>query len=120
MVLATRVKVVLAESGAGLPGVKIALYDRDVLSTDDHLGTGVTDARGEFVFSYDSQQFSDSEDGPDWKIASLPDLYVVVSDATGAEVLNQRSKALEDQLPKLITVAIPRALAEQHQLIASK
>lgn len=119
MVLATRVKVVLADSGAALSGVKIALYDRDVLSADDHLGTGVTDAKGEFVFGYDSYQFEDSEDGPDWKIASLPDLYVVVYDATGSEVLNQRSQALENKLPAVITVSIPRALAEQHGLLGN-
>lgn len=121
MVLATRVRVVLAETPrVGLPGVKVALYDRDVLSSDDHLGAGVTDAQGEYVFRYDSALFTDSEDGPDWKIASLPDLYVVVYDASGAEVHNTRADALENQLPKLITVPIPRALAQEHGLLPAK
>jgi hypothetical protein len=120
MVLATRVRVVLAETPhVGLSGVRVALYDRDVLSADDHLGSGVTDARGEYVFSYNSDLFTDSEDGPDWKIASLPDLYVIVYNAAGAEVFNQRAQALEDQLPKLISITIPRALALEHGLLSA-
>ena len=115
MLLTTRVKLVLAETPTvGLPGVTVALYDRDIEDEDDHLGTETTDERGEALFSYDSSLYTDAEDQPDWKADSLPDLFVIVYDTQGQPVLSTRSEALQDQLPRLLTVPIPRALAEQH------
>lgn len=118
MLLTTRVRVVLAEdSSVRMPGVRVTLYDRDEGDPDDRLGDGMTDERGEILFSYDSAAYTDSEDKDDWRISSLPDLYVVVTAADGQTVLNLRDQALQNQLPRLITVPVPRALAEQHGLL---
>lgn len=118
MLLTTRVRVVLAETpNLPLLGVQVALYDRDEGDADDHLGDGVTDDRGEILFSYDSDAYTDAEDKDDWRASSLPDLYVIVTDADGQVVLNTRDQALQDQLPRRLTVPIPRALAEQHGLL---
>lgn len=118
MLLTTRVKLVLAETPTTpLAGVRVELYDRDQGDPDDRLGEGVTDAKGEVLFSYDSSLYTDTEDKPDWRIDSLPDLYVVVYDKAGQVVLSTRSEALENQLPKLITVPVGRELAEKHRLL---
>ena len=119
MLLTTRVKLVLAETPTvGLPNVKVALFDQDIDDEDDPLGTGVTDAQGEFLFAYDSSLYTDAEDKDDWTIASLPDLYVIAYDAQGQEVVNTREQTRRDKLPKLLTVPVSRALAEAHGLLA--
>ena len=118
MQIMTRVKLVLAEApNTGVPGAKISLYDRDVANPDDLLGTGITDANGEVLFTYDSSVFMDDEDGPEWSMASLPDLYVVVYSAAGEEVLNTREQTVDDQLPRRLTVSIGRELAAKHRLL---
>ena len=66
MLLTTRMKLVLAgEPETPLPGVKVALYDRDEADPDDHLDTGVTDAQGEVLFKFDSERYTDAEDSPE-------------------------------------------------------
>ncbi len=118
MQIMTRVKLVVAETPrVGVPGAKLSLYDRDQENPDDLLATGITDAQGEVVFTYDSAAFTDNEDGPEWSMASLPDLYVVVYNAAGEEVLNTRSQTVDDQLPRVLIVSIGRELAEQHGLL---
>lgn len=118
MEIMTRVKLVLTDSPkTGVPGATISLYDKDVTNPDDLLGTGVTDDNGEVLFTYDSAAFVDDEDGPEWSIASLADLYVIVRDAAGAEVLNTREQAVDDKLPARLVVSIERSLAEKHRLL---
>ena len=118
MQVMTRVKLVLTETPqTGVPGAKVALYDRDHTNPDDFLGTGVTDDQGEVLFTYDSSAFADNEDGPDWSMASLPDLYVIVYNAAGEEVLNTRQQTVDDQLPRRLMVSIDRDLAQRHGLL---
>ena len=47
-----------------LIGVKAALFDRDEIIADDFLAQGVTDAQGEIQFKFDSDDYTDAEDGP--------------------------------------------------------
>jgi hypothetical protein len=104
MLLATRVKFVLSENPkAGIPGVKVALFDRDIQDEDDFLATGMTDANGEIFFQFDSEQYTDAEDQPLWQQESLPDLFIIAYDAAGKQVFSTRSEAVQDQL---IRVAI--------------
>lgn len=118
MIVATRVKLVLAETPeVVLPGVKVALYDRDQESMDDYLGSGVTDERGEYRFVFDIDKYTDEEDLPLWKIDSLPDLYIMIYNADGEVIHSSREEAEENNLPQLITIGIPQDLVERHRLL---
>jgi len=117
MKLMLRVQLVVAEEPKKvLPNVKVSLYDRDWKSEDDLLGTKVTDAKGEIFFEFDEKKYKDAEDGPDWRIESLPDLYVNVHDVQGQVVYSTRDVVERDKFPKLLVVPIPRAVVEQHKL----
>ncbi len=112
MYLTTRVKLVLAENPeAGIQGVKVSLFDQDIQDDDDFLTTGITDARGEIFFRFDSKQYTDAEDQPQWKTESLPDLFIIAYDASGKEVFSSRSEAIQDKLPRLITIPFKREQA---------
>jgi hypothetical protein len=118
MLLATRVKLVTAESPvAGIPGVKVGLFDRDTRSEDDMLGTEITDERGIARFYFDSKVYTDGEDQPAWQKESLPDLYVVVYDAQGSIVISTRSEVVEDKIPDEIVVPLSKELVDRHQLL---
>ena len=118
MLLTTRVRLVLEEAPEMvLPGVKVSLYDRDIQDEDDLLGTEVTDAKGEALFAFDSDLYTDAEDQPEWRLESLPDFYVVIYDAQGRVVLSTRAETLRDNLPRLFTVPISRELVEKHKLV---
>ncbi len=119
MKLVMRVQLVLDENRKQvLPNVKVSLYDRDWKSDDDFLGTGVTDGKGEIFFEFDEKKYKDDEDGPDWRIESLPDLYVHVYDAQGNVVYSTRDVVERDKFPKLLVVPIPRVVVEKHKLSA--
>lgn len=119
MELFQRIRLVLAEPSAPpLPAVKVALYDYDSDSHDDHLGDGITDAQGEVVIGYTTDDYVDAEDGPEWSIKSFPDLYVIVYDAVGQVALNTRDRVRPDEMPRILIVEIPRAVAEQHDLLS--
>ena len=119
MLHATRVKLVLAETPETvLPGVRVALYDRDEHDQDDFLAEGVTDVQGEIFFSFQAYQYADLEDQPEWSIESLPDLYVVVYDAQDRQVLSTRQQTQTDRTPLLLTVPVKRELAQQHGLVS--
>lgn len=118
MKLVMRVKLVLHEDSRHvLPGIKVSLYDRDWKSEDDLLGTDVTDAKGEIFFNFEEKDYQDTEDGPDWRAESLPDLYVKVYDAEGKVVYSTRDVVERDKFPKLLVVPIPRAILERHNLL---
>ncbi|MBK6296219.1 MAG: hypothetical protein IPF55_19875 [Rhodoferax sp.] len=67
-----------------LVGVKVSLFDRDRLSSDDLLGSGLTDSKGRVSFGFTARQYADIEDvkKPSQPLRLvMPDLYVVVHGA---------------------------------------
>lgn len=111
----TTVQVVTAgPPAAPVPGVRVGLFDRDRFSGDDELGSAVTDANGEAVFRYDYRQFGDVDEslGP-----SLPDLYAVVYNSRGEEILSTRHTIVPNRPRKRMTVPVARELLEKHGLI---
>jgi hypothetical protein len=118
MIVAIRACVVLAENPEiAIPGLKVGLYDRDQASMDDFLGSGVTDERGEYRFVFDTDAYTDEEDQPMWKIDSLPDLYVMIYNRSGEIIFSTREQVVENNLPKVILIGMPRELADMHHLL---
>lgn len=118
MILVVRIKLVLDElPGQVLEGVRVALFDRDLSDQDDHLGSEVTGANGEARIVFDSDRYTDREDQPAWRVDSLPDLYVIVYNNQGEAVFSTRRQVVADDLPDVITVAVPKSVAQQHALI---
>lgn len=119
MKLVMRVQLVLAEdSRKKLPGLKVALYDRDWKSEDDLLGTEVSDAKGEIFFEFDEKKYKDAEDGPDWRAESLPDLYVNLLDAQGKVVYSTRDVVERDRFPQILVVPVPEQILKQNNLMS--
>jgi len=120
MLLATRVKFVLSENQeAGIPGVKVSLFDRDIQDEDDFLATGITDAKGEIFFRFDSEQYTDAEDQPLWQKESLPDLFIIAYDASGKQVFSTRSEAVQDKLIRVATFPFTREQALEYGWISA-
>lgn len=114
MKLMQRIKLVLAgDTQRVLPKVTVALYDRDWKSADDFLGKGVTDSKGEVFIEFDEKKYKDDEDGPDWRVESLPDLYVNLLDAQGSVIYSTREVVERDKFPQLLIVPVPRAIADK-------
>jgi hypothetical protein len=114
MKLMLRVRLVLQDDAKRvLPNITVALYDRDWKSQDDFLGKAVTDDKGEIFFEFEEKKYKDDEDGPDWRIESLPDLYVNLHDAQDKVVYSTRDVVERDKFPKLLIVPVPRAVAQQ-------
>jgi hypothetical protein len=97
--------------------VTLALFDRDKNDNDDFLATGVTGENGEARLVFDSDQYTDEEDQPAWRLDSMPDLYVTVYNQQGEEIYSTRDRTVDDKLPDLIVVALPKELAERHRLV---
>lgn len=57
------------DNGQGIPNVTVRAYDSDWISSDDYLGTSVTDASGNFDITFQESDFDagwwDPEGGPD-------------------------------------------------------
>jgi hypothetical protein len=130
MLLATRIKFVFSENdnasiqnvsilNAPIPGVKVSLFDRDDQDEDDFLASGTTDAKGEILFSFYSEQYTDEEDQPLWQKESLPDLYIVAYDASGKQVFSTRAEAIEDKLIRVKTYPFTRAQALEYGWITA-
>jgi hypothetical protein len=118
MILVVRVMLVTEEDrGRSLPGVRLALYDRDKTDADDFLAEGITGENGEAKLVFDSDQYTDQEDQPAWRLDSMPDLYVKVYNQEGQEIFSTRDQASQDKLPDQIVVALPKALVEQQRLL---
>lgn len=118
MILVVRIRLVLAEYPTRvLKGVKVALFDRDLSDQDDHLGSGLADDNGEARIVFDSDQYTDREDQPAWRVESLPDLYVILYNSRGEAVFSTRRQVVADDLPDVITVAVPTSVAQEHGLI---
>jgi hypothetical protein len=117
MILVVRVKLVTEEDrGRLLPGIHVALFDRDKTDEDDFLAKGVTGETGEARLVFDSDQYTDKEDQPAWRLDSMPDLYVRVYNREGEEIYSTRDRTPEDKLPDLIVVSIPKELVDQYRL----
>jgi len=115
MILFTHVRLVLEDDPEkGIPGVELVLYDRDEADEDDRLASAVTDDQGEVLFKFESKSFMDAEDQAQWRIDSLPDLYVVARAKRGEVILSTRSQATPNKIPDLITIPVSRALVDQH------
>ena len=66
---------VLDTNGKAAPGLTVRVFDRD-RKYDDLLGETETDANGDFSVIYHERDFAESRE-------NLPELYVMVSDASG-------------------------------------
>ncbi|HEX8694594.1 MAG TPA: hypothetical protein VF746_19375 [Longimicrobium sp.] len=113
MFYTTVVKVVAEGSNRPLPGVRVSLYDKDLFSPDDLLGTADTDAEGEARFRFTADKFAGDEDsvGPR---GEFPELYAVVHAPDGSEVCSTREDA-KDNLPRRhITITVPADAARTH------
>ncbi len=109
----TIVRLVAAEDPErGLSGIQVGLFDRDLTSRDDALGTAVTDASGEARFEYTSEQFVDLDDRVQ---GVFPDLYVVAFGANGEKVVTTRDETVRNTPRKRITVPVT---AEQASRLA--
>jgi hypothetical protein len=117
MKLTTVVRVVLDPAGeTPIPDVKVSLYDRDRLTTDDHIATRRTDADGAATFEYYSEDFVDLDE----RLGGLrPELYVVLRDRHDRVVLTTRSEAVKNATRAEIVVPVSRELAERYELLAT-
>ncbi|CAN5224075.1 hypothetical protein BH23GEM4_BH23GEM4_00940 [soil metagenome] len=111
----TTVKVVHDGAGDPLSGARVSLYDRDWLTSDDLLGTGITDASGEACFSYAAEAWMDLDDHIG---GSAPELYVVVHGVDGEPIVNTRAQAVSNRHRRQITVAVPEGLVREAGQIA--
>jgi hypothetical protein len=111
----TTVKLYVEESPSEwISCAVVYLFDRDRLSRDDFLGMDITDSYGEAHFRFDSTQFLDLDDRLG---GALPELFVKVFGRDDRLMLSTRASAARNQVPKLLRVGIPRALAREHGLI---
>ena len=118
MLLTTRVKLFVSqEPETPIRGVKVVLFDRDENDEDDWLATENTDANGEIFFSFQSEQYTDTEDQPAWELDSLPDYYVMVYDSKDQLVISTREQTIPDKLVREISVPFSRELAQEHRLL---
>ena len=101
------------ENARPLSGVKVALYDRDRITSDDHLGTEVTDEAGEAVFHYSTEDFYDLDERFG---GEFPDLYVIVYAPSGEQVFSTRADAIENTAARHMEVRVPSAIVAQHNL----
>jgi hypothetical protein len=111
----TRVKLFVADDpNLWIVGAVVCLYDRDLVSRDDYLGSATTNVYGEASFTFRESDYMDLDD----RIGgTLPELYVKVFDSNGACVLSTRADARSNEVPDLIRVPVERAVAEKHGLI---
>jgi hypothetical protein len=111
----TRVKLYVEDAPSEwISGAVVCLYDRDLVSRDDHLGTEITNTYGEATFRFTEEQFMDIDD----RIGGvLPDLFVEIYDGDGTRVLTTRAEVVRNTIPELIRVPIDRDLARRHRLL---
>lgn len=111
----TKVKLFVSDSPSEwISSAIVCLYDRDRVTSDDHLGMNITNSYGEAVFRFDDADFVDLDD----RIGgALPELYVKVFDSEGNCVLSTRAAAVANAVPPLIRVGVDREIAERHRLI---
>lgn len=126
MMFTTVVKIVLKESKHPLGGIKVSLFDRDSMSSDDLIGTGHTSKNGRVYFKYSSNKYSDyfgDESSVFWPHLNnlRPDLYVKIYNKNGEVVLSTRAQTLENAHYKtIVTVPIAEEEALQYGFIMPK
>ncbi len=121
MDFATTVRVLIKESRQPIAGAYVELYDRDENSEDDKLGEGKTNAQGEVLFKYTTADFRDGILGGDETRLgedSVPDLYAIVYNASGTQVVSKRDEATENKAPLNILVLIDQMTAVKHNLVS--
>jgi hypothetical protein len=62
------------DNGQGIPNLTVKAYDSDWISSDDYLGTSVTDSSGNFDISFQESDF----DAGWWDPEGGPDLFVKI------------------------------------------
>lgn len=120
----TTVRVLIAGSRAPLPGVKVALYDRDEHSEDDALGVGHTNQFGEVDFHYSTRDFADGILGTDDQGGvrmlggdTVPDLYAVVYNKQDEIIVSTREQAIENKAALNILIEIDEDTARANALV---
>lgn len=88
----------------GVPGYSIDVMDKDLIGSDDLLGTAVTDAKGEFEVTFDQSAFGNRF------IDRTPDLYFIAS-RNGQEVYNS--------VDNPICNVTPASIAEEEIVIST-
>ena len=111
MFYTTVVRVVAEGSGQPVSGVRVSLYDKDMFSKDDLLGTEQTDGDGEARFRFTSDQFDDEDQV---LRGQFPDLYAMVHAPDGSPACTGRGE-VQDNLPRRsITITVPAGVCAQH------
>ncbi|HET6763531.1 MAG TPA: hypothetical protein VFH27_07655 [Longimicrobiaceae bacterium] len=102
----TTVRVLADDAPTEAPaGFKVELYDRDMFSSDDLLGSGTTDAEGVAVFRYSSEDFVDWEERLMGN--AYPTLYARVYGPGGELVATTRAETERNKAAKNLVVHIP-------------
>ncbi|MFX1298317.1 MAG: hypothetical protein ACFFD2_26115 [Promethearchaeota archaeon] len=70
------------ETGAGIAGLRVQAWDKDMGYLDEYLGEIMTSENGEFVIEYTEDKFDQ------WGIDEKPDIYLLVSNQKGAIIYN--------------------------------
>jgi hypothetical protein len=83
--------------GGGLPldGVRVHVYDADVVD-DDLLGTAETDGDGHFRVDYTGSAFRDTPVGVDYEQGGRPDIYFKVETPDGTVLLDEGKRRADD------------------------
>lgn len=75
---------VLNSLKAGIPGLKVQLFDKD-LTFDDLLGEAKTDGSGKFAIFYEEKDYKELTE-------QRPDLYIIVRNKKGKQLYSSKSQ----------------------------
>jgi len=79
-------------------GLIVSAFDKDGASDSDFLGKSVTDASGKFSIEFNTQKFKKW-----WELfEETPDVYLVIHDQQGLELLKTRIKSTKQEIEYLI------------------
>jgi hypothetical protein len=93
---------IISEKQQTVAGARVQGWDDDpLLNPDDFLGEAVTDARGRFELHFDQSKFHGALEF----LEGSPDIYIVVIDAGGRELLRTRVQATGHEIEYHIRVA---------------
>ncbi len=86
---------IVDDSGNPLAGLKIEVWDRDKILSDDHLGTTTSDSTGRFTLEFDESDYQEVISDKKEKMVydKQPDLYFKVYEA-GEIVLDTRNEII--------------------------